>query len=527
MTAQQLKNSILQMAVQGKLVPQDPNDEPASVLLEKIRKEKEALIKAGKIKREKNPSVIFRGADNLPYAFSEKIGNEIKDITDEIPFEIPNSWEWVRLSQLVYNHGQMTPKNDFCYIDIGSIDNVHQCLNEKETIIAASKAPSRARKIIETGDIIYATVRPYLHNTCIIDRPFSKAAIASTGFAVMSCYAGILNYFLLYYLLSPDFDSYANNADNAKGVAYPAINDDRLYKALVPLPPLSEQNIIVQNIDELLPHLVDYDVVEQKNTALSATFPDRLKKSILQYAVQGKLVPQDPADEPASVLLERIRVEKEQLIKAGKIKRDKHESVIIRRDNSHYEKLNGIERCIDAEIPFDIPDSWAWVRLSTIANVKGGKRVPKGYSLTDTTTAHIYIRVTDMKNGSIINDKLKYIDDSVFQRIKNYTINSTDLYLTIAGTIGNVGSVPEVFDNMNLTENAVKITDIQISKDYLKLLVSSELVQQQFVDKTNKVAQPKLAIERILTTYLPLPPNNEQHRIVTAINDLFPKINTI
>ena len=166
MTAQQLKNSILQMAVQGKLVPQDPNDEPASVLLERIRAEKERLIKEKKIKREKNPSVIFKGADNTPY---EKIGDEVRSLAGEVPFEIPDSWEWARLGSVVYNRGQTSPNTEFCYIDIGSIDNKNQKLNPTDTTIAPDKAPSRARKLVDMGDILYSTVRPYLHNMCIID----------------------------------------------------------------------------------------------------------------------------------------------------------------------------------------------------------------------------------------------------------------------------------------------------------------------------------------------------------------------
>ena len=156
MTAQQLKNSILQMAVQGKLVPQDPNDEPASVLLERIRAEKERLIKEKKIKREKNPSVIFKGADNTPY---EKIGDEVRSLADEVPFDIPDSWEWVRLGSIVYNRGQITPSTDFCYIDIGSIDNKKQKLNPTDTVIAPDKAPSRARKLVDKGDVLYQHCR--------------------------------------------------------------------------------------------------------------------------------------------------------------------------------------------------------------------------------------------------------------------------------------------------------------------------------------------------------------------------------
>ena len=227
-----LKKSILQEAVQGKLVPQNPDDEPASVLLERIRAEKQALIKTGKIKKEKP----------LP---------EITE--DEIPFDIPDSWEWVRLRSIVYNRGQMKPTSNFCYVDIGSIDNENQKLGDTENIITPDKAPSRARKIIDIGDIIYSTVRPYLHNMCIIDKQFSLQPIASTGFATMTCYNGLFNKYLFYYLLSPDFDNYANDTENSKGVAYPAINDDRLYKALIPIPPLAEQHRIVSKIEELMP----------------------------------------------------------------------------------------------------------------------------------------------------------------------------------------------------------------------------------------------------------------------------------
>ena len=244
-----LKRSILQWAVQGKLVPQDPSDEPAEALLERIRVEKQRLVKEGKIKKDKHESIIFR-RDNSHY---EKLDGTEDCIDNELPFEIPENWCWVRLSSIVYNRGQATPNTAFCYIDIGSIDNKNQKLNTAETIIFPDKAPSRARKLVDKGDILYSTVRPYLHNMCIIDREFSKVPIASTGFAVLACHTGLLNKFLFYYMMSPDFDAYANNTDNAKGVAYPAISDARLYKALIPLPPFSEQQRIIQQIDELLP----------------------------------------------------------------------------------------------------------------------------------------------------------------------------------------------------------------------------------------------------------------------------------
>ena len=429
MTAQQLKNSILQMAVQGKLVPQDPNDEPASVLLERIRAEKERLIKEKKIKREKNPSVIFKGADNTPY---EKIGDEVRSLADEVPFDIPDSWEWVRLGSIVYNRGQITPSTDFCYIDIGSIDNKKQKLNPTDTVIAPDKAPSRARKLVDKGDVLYSTVRPYLHNMCIVDRDFSCIPIASTGFAVLTCHAELCNKFLFYYMMSPDFDAYANNTDNAKGVAYPAINDDRLYKALIPIPPLGEQFRIVSAIESVDASIRDYGAKEEALRALNGSFPEGLKKSILQEAVQGKLIPQDPSDEPAEALLERIRAEKQRLIKEGKIKKDKHESVIFRRDNSHYEKLDGVERCIDDELPFEIPDSWEWVRLGTVFQHNTGKALNAsnrdGEKLTYITTSNLYW-------DRFVLDNLKTMPFTDSE-VDKCTVQQGDLLVCEGGDIG-------------------------------------------------------------------------------------------
>ena len=247
----------------------------------------------------------------------------------------------------------------------------------------------------------------------------------------------------------------------------------------------------------------------------------QLKNSILQWAIQGKLVPQDPNDEPASVLLERIREEKERLIKEKKIKRDKNASIIYRGDdNSHYEKFaDGTVKCIDEEIPFELPNGWEWCRLKNIVDIKGGKRLPIGCKLIDEKTSHIYIRVSDMQNGTIVDSDLKYITEDVYELIKNYTISKNDLYLTIVGsTIGKAGYVPRMFDNMNLTENAVKFTNIPINKDFLLFYIQSEYAQLQFRDKTKQVGQPKLAIFRIENTLIP--PILEQGKIVEQIRNV-------
>ena len=503
------------MAVQGKLVPQDPNDEPASVLLERIRKEKDQLIKEGKIKKEKNPSYIFRGADNLPY---EKVGkNELVCIADEVPFEIPDSWEWVRLSKIVYNRGQITPANDFCYIDIGSIDNKNQKLSDEENVIASDKAPSRARRIVAIGDILYSTVRPYLHNMCIVDHSFSHQPIASTGFAALTCHTGFYNAFLFYYLMSPDFDAYANDTDNAKGVAYPAINDSKLYQALIPVPPEVEQRRIVSKIKKLLPYVERYGEAHLAVTSLNTAFPDRLKKSILQQAVQGKLVPQDPSDEPASVLLERIRAEKDQLIKAGKIKRDKHESVIFRRDNSHYEKLDGIERCIDDEIPFEIPETWAWIRMGSLFAVN-----PRNVISDDTVVG--FMPMSLLQDGFSNSHTFK---ERQWKDIKSGFTHFADNDVVIA-------KITPCFQNRKSAVicdlpngYGAGTTELHVLRDYTKTLYmpyfllfckTHAFIQDGEKNFTGTAGQQRVGKKFISHYLVPLPPVEEQKRIVQRAN---------
>jgi len=522
MTAQQLKNSILQMAVQGKLVPQDPGDEPASVLLERIKAEKQELIKAGKIKKDKKSSEIFRGASrNLPYAFCEQIGKDIRDISDEIPFEIPDSWEWVRLGSIVYNRGQMKPTSDFCYVDIGSIDNKRQRLGDTENIITPDKAPSRARKIIDVGDIIYSTVRPYLHNMCIIDRQFSLQPIASTGFATMTCYSGLLNKYLFYYLLAPDFDNYANDTENSKGVAYPAINDDRLYKALIPIPPLAEQHRIVAKIEELLPYLERYGKAEEHLNALNTTFPEALKKSILQEAVQGKLVPQNPDDEPASVLLERIRAEKQSLIKAGKIKKDKHESVIVTRDKIPYEIIDGKERCIADEVPFEIPDNWCWCRLKSIINAVSARRVHQSDWKNSGIPFYRAREIAKLAENGYVDNEL-FISEELFAEYAQSGVpKSGDLMVTAVGTLGKTYIVRDT-DKFYYKDASVICFENygKLCSEYLRYLIMSPYMETVIKDNSSGTTVGTITLVRANEYLIPLPPLSEQKRIVAKIEEL-------
>jgi Restriction endonuclease S subunits len=264
----------------------------------------------------------------------------------------------------------------------------------------------------------------------------------------------------------------------------------------------------------------------------------QLKNSILQWAIQGKLVPQSPKDEPAQKLLERIAASRNEsslsLPKGtsstslrGPCKGTKQSknppSRIYRENGVWYEQIGtATPKDISDEIPFEIPENWAWCRVSQVMDVKGGKRIPLGNSWMKTVTKHIYIRVTDMKNGTIIDRDLRYISDDVYEKIKNYTISKNDLYITVAGTIGAVGIVPEKFDNMNLTENADKITNICIDKDFIVKCFNSPFVQSQFKALTNQMAQPKLSIRNVLTTLFPLPPLAEQKRIVAKLEQVLP-----
>ena len=453
-------------------------------------------------------------SDNLPYAYCEQIGKEIRDISDEIPFEIPDSWEWVRLGSIVYNRGQMKPTSDFCYVDIGSIDNKRQRLGDTENIITPDKAPSRAKKIIDVGDIIYSTVRPYLHNMCIIDRQFSLQPIASTGFATMTCYSGLLNKYLFYYLLAPDFDNYANDTENSKGVAYPAINDDRLYKALIPLPPLSEQHRIVAKIEELLPYIERYGKAEEHITALNTTFPEALKKSILQEAVQGKLVPQDPDDEPASVLLERIRVEKQKLIKAGKIKKSKHESVIVTRDKIPYEIIDGKERCIADEVPFELPESWCWCRLGTIFQHNTGKALN---SSNHQGTMMQYITTSNLYWDRFELDKLKEMlfTDS---EVEKCTVTKGDLLVCEGGDIGRAAiwnyDYPMRIQNHIHRLRSYAPVEVYFFYYVFYLYKRAGLIGGKGIGIQGLSSN---AIDKLL---IPLPPLAEQKKIVAKIEEL-------
>ena len=500
MNAQQLKNSILQMAVQGKLVPQDPNDEPASVLLERIQKEKEQLIKEGRIKKEKNPSYIFRGADNTPY---EKVRNaEPVSIADEIPFEIPDSWEWCRLGNIFYHNtgkalnasnqsGQLleyiTTSN--LYWNRFELDSLRQ-MYFTESEIDKCTVTKGDLLVCEGGDIGRAAIWPFDYDIRIQNHIHRLRAYVP----VCTEY-----YYYIFYLYKHV------GKIGGKGIGIQGLSANALHSLLFPLPPIEEQQRIVKKISEIRPYTEKYESVESKLTTLNNRFPDQLKKSILQIAVQGKLVPQDPNDEPASVLLERIRTEKEQMIKDGKIKRDKSESIIFRRDNSHYEKLGSKERCIDDEIPFELPDSWIWARLGTLISLLSGQDFdPSGYNTSERGIPYI-TGASNIEDGKVIINRWTEVPKNI--------AHSNELLLVCKGAgVGKMAVLKE--ESVHIARQIMSILPIDTNVHYLEVVLKYNL---EHLRQSMQGVIPGISRSDVLGLLCPVPPLSEQERIVKQL----------
>ena len=450
----------------------------------------------------------------------------------DTPFDIPESWEWVRLIDVCeYIQRGKSPK----YSPIKKYPVVAQKCNqwsgfsiEKAQFIEPDSLSSYGpERLLQDNDLMWNSTglgtlgRMAIYKTAA--NPYELAVADSHVTVIRPLKQFVLPEYLYYYFANPTVQSVIE--DQADGTTKQKELATATIKAyLTPIPPLKEQRRILAKLSEVLPVVNSYGAVYDETAAMQDAFPERLKKSILQEAVQGKLVPQDPSDEPAEALLERIRAEKQRLIKEGKIKKDKHESVIFRRDNSHYEKLDGVERCIDDELPFEIPGNWRWCRLGTIAAVLGGKRIPAGRKLTEYNTGHVYIRVSDMTDGGVSTNRLMYVPEDIYPSISRYIINKADVFITVAGTIGRVGKIPDELDGANLTENADRLVLAGVNQDWLIKVLQSGMIQEQIAEATTKVGQPKLAIARIERFLIPLPPLAEQHHIVQRIEELLPLV---
>ena len=505
-----LKQKVLTLAIQGKLVPQNLSDEPASELLKRIKAEKEALVKAGKIKKDKLESYIYKGSDNNYY---EKIGDEVKDITEEIPFEIPNSWEWVRLKDIVtYNMGK-TPdrgnkkywnENTIPWVSISDMLPSQHIKTTKEKISQLALNDIFKKKISPKGTLLMS-FKLTVGRTSIIDfdAVHNEAIISIYPY---NCCGEIFKTFLLYFL--PLFSSLAQSHDAIKGKT---LNSKSIDNIFIPIPSIAEQQEIIKVFEKLKKEI---NTVQANQEELSK-LKDGLKNKILDLAIQGKLVRQDPNDEPASVLLEKIRAEKQELIKQGKIKKDKQESYIFKgTDNRHYEKIGTETKDITDEIPFEIPESWSWCRLGSVVNYGETKAVT--YSECDKNLWILDLEDIEKDSSKILCKNR--IRDKPFKSTKKTFQKGDVLYSKLRPYLNKV---------VVADENGVCTSEILplrayygMEATYLQYCLKSHYFYQYVNQLTYGVKMPRLGTEDGKKGLIPIPPLNEQQKIIQKLSKI-------
>ena len=509
MDTKALRQKILDLAIRGKLVPQDPNDEPASVLLERIRAEKQQMVKDGKLKAKdiKNDTVIFKGDDNLHYEQFQD--GTVKCIEDEIPFELPDGWAWARL-------GVICPYGENKAVSADLIDETAWILDlediEKETGVIKKYTTKSERNSVSNkysfckGQLLYSKLRPYLNKVVIA----TKDGYCTTEILPLTFYGNIYSPYMQLFIMSPTFLTYVNMI--SYGVKMPRLGTNDGKNAIIAIPPINEQKRIRDKFDIVAPL---FDKIQNNLNNLNNEVT-AIKSKILDLAIRGKLVPQDPNDEPASVLLERIREEKEELIKQGKIKRDKMESVIFKGDyNSYYEKIGDSVACIDAELPFEIPDNWCWARLNCISINYDSYRKP--------------INSYDRKNRVLGKSKdelypyygatgqIGFIDDFLFNG--EYILLGEDA----APFLDKKAQKAYMIKGKSWVNNHAHILQSLVFPEYLTNCLNSI----DYFDYVYGTTRLKLTQENMNRILVPVPSIEEQCKIAQAINNLFVLIESI
>ena len=534
MNGKQLKNSILQWAIQGKLVPQDPNDEPASVLLDKIRQEKERLIKEKKIKRDKNASIIYRGENNSYYEKMLATG-EVKCIDEEIPFDVPVGWEWCRLGELIsYQNGYaytsselnkeckgmpviksgnlmtyevvLKPNND--YVEKPSTKMLTSVINKGDLLMCLSSQSDNPEPLGKTA--IYKANTPALLNQRVLKmRPWL---------------AEMLEY--MYYVINSEYFHYTVSHQGG-GSAQANLKLGHVLSMLVPLAPLEEEVRIVDKITAIMPLVLQYETTFLKQEKLNIEINNRLKSSILQEAIQGKLVPQIAEEGSAQELLEQIKEEKRRLVREGKLKKSAlNDSVIFRGDdNKYWEKSEDGAVCIDEEIPFEIPSNWAWVRLDYICSFIHRGKSPK-YS--PIKKYPVVAQKCNQWDGFSI-EKAKFIEpQSISSYNEEYFLQDRDLMWNSTG-LGTLGRMAIYYMILNPYELAVADSHVTVIRPYKTHIVSeylyyyfaSNTVQSVIEDKSDgSTKQKELATKTVKAYLVPIPPFAEQQRIVQKIKSV-------
>ena len=515
MTGKQLKNSILQWAIQGKLVPQDPSDEPASVLLEKIRAEKARLIKEGKIKKDKKESIIYRGEDNSYY---EKIlaTSEVKCIDDELPYSLPSGWEWCRMGSIGEWGAGATPakgnieyyNGNILWLRTGELNN--DVVYDTEIKVTEKALKECSLRLNKVGDVMIAMYGATIGKVAIVGKEMT------TNQACCACTPiGIFNWYLFYFLMGSQLDF----IKKGEGGAQPNISREKLIGHLMPVPPIEEQHRIVSQIREVLPYVERYAHSQIEQNLLNEGIKPKLRKSILQEAIQGKLVAQDPNDEPATLLLQRIKEEKVRLVKEGKLKKkDVIDSTIFRGDDNKYFEKKGKEvACIDDEIPFEIPESWQWCRINTICNITNG--------FTPLRTEDRFWRNGDI-NWFTVEDIRTQGEDI------NYTAQKITKEATTPDRIVRPGSTllcctasvgQCAFTNIPTTTNQ-QFNALTIKDDYRSLMTDEYLflfaktLKDELHRLSGKTTFEFISVKKVSNILVPIPPFNEQKRIVAIVN---------
>ena len=482
MNTKQLRQKILDLAIRGQLVPQDSNDEPASVLLEKIRAEKQTLIEQKKIKKDKKSSYIT--CDLSPYRkYTEHFADgSSKDITDEIPFDIPENWAWCRLGTLLINRdGERKPlsssvrskqnekKYDY-YGATGVIDKIDSYIFSEKLLLVGEDGANLLSKI--KPNAFFAEGKYWVNNHAHI--------LDATDKSLLDYVIVVIN--------SISLDNYIT------GSAQPKLSQERLNKILLPLPPLSEQHRIVEKIEELLALVDD---LETNKTDLQS-YIKQAKSKVLEMAVRGELVPQNPEDEPASVLLERIK--KEQKSSKSKGKTTAH--------NTHYEE----------ELPFNIPENWVWCRLGEITKIiqYGVSKSAKSEGL------YRLLRITDIQYNKVIWENVPFTDIKE-KDAENFILENGDfLFARTGATVGKSYLVEDLVEKSVFASYLIRISLLPNNNiNYIKYFFNSEFYWQQISEKSIGIGQPNVNGTSLKKLFLPLPPLAEQHRIVEKIEHIF------
>ena len=452
---------------------------------------------------------------NTPY---EKIG-------DEVPFDIPDSWEWVRLIDVCeYIQRGKSPK----YSPIKKYPVVAQKCNqwsgfsiEKAQFIEPNSLSSYGpERLLQDNDLMWNSTglgtlgRMAIYKTAA--NPYELAVADSHVTVIRPLKQFVLPEYLYYYFANPSVQSVIE--DQADGTTKQKELATATIKAyLTPIPPLDEQRRILAKLSEVLPVVKNYGVVYDETTAMQEAFPESLKKSILQEAVQGKLVPQDSSDEPAEALLDRIWAEKQRLIKEGKIKKDKHESVIFRRDNSHYEKRGAEAVCIDDEIPFEIPENWTWARLSSASvSIADGDHQPP----PQVQDGIPFLVISNVSDGRVDFSNTRYVPKEYFASLADIRIPQRgDLLFTVTGSYGIV--IPVQTERKFCFQRHIALIKLScLSPEFMRLWLSSPLVYEQCRKSATGTAQKTVGLASLKGLLIPIPPLNEQMRIIQKLNTL-------